>query len=208
MEESGRLQSMKLQRVGHDRVTSLSFYSSFWRRKWQPTPVFLPGESHGQRGLIGYSLWGHKESDMTKQLTHTHTHTHTPQFHYRLQRETCPWATWDTLIVNPSHMIHEYVKCFVSLTFSLSKVGSKYTPVDTENRCRRQLDSVWLRKCTQNWANHIEKEIRDYQHTFLLCRIEKVFNLKKKNPSRDVEWTHWCMRKKCKRVLDPWPVGW
>ena len=72
MEESGRLQSMKLQRVGHDRVTSLSFYSSFWRRKWQPTPVFLPGESHGQRGLIGYSLWGRKESDMTKQLTHTH----------------------------------------------------------------------------------------------------------------------------------------
>ena len=31
-----------------------------WRRKWQPTPVFLPGESHGQRSLAGYSLWGHK----------------------------------------------------------------------------------------------------------------------------------------------------
>ena len=39
-----------------------------WRRKWQPTPVFLPGESHGQRSLVGYSLWGHKESDMTEQL--------------------------------------------------------------------------------------------------------------------------------------------
>ena len=36
-----------------------------WRRKWQPTPVFLPGESHGQRTLIGYSPWGRKESDMT-----------------------------------------------------------------------------------------------------------------------------------------------
>ena len=34
-----------------------------WRRKWQPTPVFLPGESHGQRSLVGYSQWGHKESD-------------------------------------------------------------------------------------------------------------------------------------------------
>ena len=33
-----------------------------WRRKWQPTPVFLPGESHGQRNLVGHSLWGHKES--------------------------------------------------------------------------------------------------------------------------------------------------
>ena len=46
----------------------LSYYSSFWRRKWQPTPVFLPGESHGQRGLVGYGLWGCKESDTTKQL--------------------------------------------------------------------------------------------------------------------------------------------
>ena len=34
-------------------------------RTWQPTPVFLPGESHGQRGLVGYSPWGHKESDTT-----------------------------------------------------------------------------------------------------------------------------------------------
>ena len=41
------------------------------RRKWQPTPVFLPGKSHGQRSLVGYSPWGHKELDMTEQLTHT-----------------------------------------------------------------------------------------------------------------------------------------
>ena len=39
-----------------------------WRRKWQPTPVFLPGESHGQRSLVGYSPWGHKESDTTERL--------------------------------------------------------------------------------------------------------------------------------------------
>ena len=74
MEEPGGLQSMELQRVGHDWATSLSFCSSFWRRKWHPTPVFLPGESHGQRGLVGCSLWGCTESDTTKQLTHTHTH--------------------------------------------------------------------------------------------------------------------------------------
>ena len=36
-----------------------------WRRKWQPTPVFLPGKSHGQWSLAGYSAWGHKESDTT-----------------------------------------------------------------------------------------------------------------------------------------------
>ena len=43
-------------------------------RKWQPTPVFLSGESHRQRSLVGYSPWGPKESDMTEQLTHNHTH--------------------------------------------------------------------------------------------------------------------------------------
>ena len=37
-----------------------------WRRKWQPTPVFLPGKSCGQRSLVGYSPWGHKELDMTE----------------------------------------------------------------------------------------------------------------------------------------------
>ena len=40
-----------------------------WRRKWQPTPEFLPGESHGQRSLAGYSPWGRKESDTTEWLT-------------------------------------------------------------------------------------------------------------------------------------------
>ena len=36
-----------------------------WRRKWQPSPVFLPGKSHGRRSLVGYSPWGHKESGVT-----------------------------------------------------------------------------------------------------------------------------------------------
>ena len=38
------------------------------RRKWQPTPVFLHGESHGQRSLVAYSPWGHKESNTTERL--------------------------------------------------------------------------------------------------------------------------------------------
>ena len=46
-----------------------------WRRAWQHTPVFLPGESHGQRSLAGYSPWGSRESDKTKLLTYIHTHT-------------------------------------------------------------------------------------------------------------------------------------
>ena len=40
-----------------------------WRRKWLPTPVFLPGKSHGQRNLVDYSPWGHKELDTTEQLS-------------------------------------------------------------------------------------------------------------------------------------------
>ena len=40
-----------------------------WRRAWQPTPVFFPGEPHGQRSLVGYSPWGYKESDMTERLS-------------------------------------------------------------------------------------------------------------------------------------------
>ena len=46
-----------------------------WRRKWHPTPVFLPGQSHVQRSLLGYSPWGCKKSDMTECLAHTHTHS-------------------------------------------------------------------------------------------------------------------------------------
>ena len=46
--------------------------------EWQPTPVFLLGEVHGQRSLAGYSPRVLKESDTTERLTHTHTHTHTP----------------------------------------------------------------------------------------------------------------------------------
>ena len=40
----------------------------FWRRKWQPTPVFMPGKSHGPRSLMGYNPWGRKESDTTEWL--------------------------------------------------------------------------------------------------------------------------------------------
>ena len=60
-EEPGRLQSTGSLRVGHDWATSLSLFTFMhWRRKWQPTPVFLPGESQGQRRLVGCHLWGLK----------------------------------------------------------------------------------------------------------------------------------------------------
>ena len=67
MEEPGRLQSMGSLRVGHNSVTSLSLFTFLhWRRKWQPTPVFLPGESQGRGSLVGCRLWGRTESDTTE----------------------------------------------------------------------------------------------------------------------------------------------
>ena len=67
MEEPGRLQSVGSQRVGHDRAISLSLFTFMhWRRKWQPTPLFLPGESQGRGSLVGCHLWGHTESDTTE----------------------------------------------------------------------------------------------------------------------------------------------
>ena len=56
--------------------TDIKIYTTFnpwvgkipWRRKWQPTLVLMPGKFHGWRSLVGYSPWGHKESDTTKQL--------------------------------------------------------------------------------------------------------------------------------------------
>ena len=66
-EEPGGLQSMGSGRLGHDRATSLSLFTFMhWRRKWQPTPVFLPGESQGRGSLVGCRLWGPTESDTTE----------------------------------------------------------------------------------------------------------------------------------------------
>ena len=66
-EKLGRLQSMGSLRVGHDSVTSLSLFTFMhWRREWQPTSVFLPGESQGRESLVGCRHWGRTESDTTE----------------------------------------------------------------------------------------------------------------------------------------------
>ena len=66
-EEPGRLQSMGSLGVGHDWATSLSLFTFMHcRRKWQPTPVFLPGEYQGRGSLVGFHLCGRTESDTTE----------------------------------------------------------------------------------------------------------------------------------------------
>ena len=66
-EKPGRLPAIGSRRVGYDWATSLSLFTFLhWRRKWQPTPVFLPGESQGRESLVGCRLWGLTESGMTE----------------------------------------------------------------------------------------------------------------------------------------------
>ena len=65
-EESDRLQSMGSLRV-KTRLSNFSLFTFMrWRRIWQPTPVFLPGESQGQGSLVGCRLWGRTDSDTTE----------------------------------------------------------------------------------------------------------------------------------------------
>ena len=79
------------QQCRRPRVQSLGWEDPPWRRKWQPTPVFLPGESHGQRSLVGYSPWGHKESDTTEWLTHTFVSIFSNLIFICIQRALCEY---------------------------------------------------------------------------------------------------------------------
>ena len=72
MEEPSRLQSMGSRRVRHDWATSLSLFTFMhWRRKWQPTPLFLPGESQGRGSLVGCRLWGAQSQTRLNDFTFT-----------------------------------------------------------------------------------------------------------------------------------------
>ena len=76
--EPGGLQSMGSLRVGHDWATSLLLFTFMhWRRKWQPTPVFLLGESQRQRLLVGGRLWGRTGLDTTGATSQQQQHRRT-----------------------------------------------------------------------------------------------------------------------------------
>ena len=62
----GRKLFERFRAIGIIAWTYIKICSPTWRRKWQPTPAFLPGKSQGRRNLVGYSPWDHKELDMTE----------------------------------------------------------------------------------------------------------------------------------------------
>ena len=74
-ESTGQCRRLKRHKKPHKRAFNPWVWKILQRRKWRPTPVFLPGKSHEQRKLVGNSPRGHKELDMTKRA-HTHKHTH------------------------------------------------------------------------------------------------------------------------------------
>ena len=91
-EEPGGLQSMGSLGVGHNWAISLSLFTlKHWRRKWQPTPVFLPGESQGWRSLVGCHLWGRTELDTTEA---TEQQQWVPQMHLNSIRLATIWLTF------------------------------------------------------------------------------------------------------------------
>ena len=76
-EEPGGLKSMGSLRVGHEWATSLWLFTFMhWRRKWQPTPVFLPGESQGRGSLVGCRLWGRQSWTRLKWLSSSSIYLH------------------------------------------------------------------------------------------------------------------------------------
>ena len=90
-----------------------------WRRKWQPTPVFLPGKSHRQKSLAGYSPWGRKESDTTEQLNNN-------KWKYNRQegkRVTCS-DNWTMLKMDNSYHLKNYLFKFGCTGSSLWQVRS------------------------------------------------------------------------------------
>ena len=90
VEEPGRLRSMGSLRVRHDWATSLSLFTFMhWRRKWQPTPEFLSGESQGWGSLVGCCLWGCTELDTIEV-------TQQQQQPWTLLVSSCQTRTWLT----------------------------------------------------------------------------------------------------------------
>ena len=92
--------------VAHDWATSLSLFTFMqWRRKWQPTPVFLPGESQGQRSLVGCHLWGHTELDTTKVMQQQQG-TLASMMRTEAWQALIPWSlsSWITLCGSQSHV--------------------------------------------------------------------------------------------------------
>ena len=101
-----------------------------WRRKWQPTPVFLPGKSHGQRSLAGCSPWGRKESDTTEWL----------HFHFHFRENVTKRNKWT--IFYPSVM--KYNLCLLHIPWGFPDGASGKGSTSQHMRNKRHVFSPWV----------------------------------------------------------------
>ena len=123
-----------------------------WRRKWHPTQVFLPGKSHGQRSLVGYSPWGRKESDTTERLHFTSGHNmcslavESRYVTTTLKNDFCsaPWSPVATLI---------HLHPFPSMTTPHSRRGSFNSAVSSSLHQCGFSSFVWLYILTLQWSH-------------------------------------------------------
>ena len=120
------LQSMGSLRVRHDWATSLSLFTIMhWRRKWPPTPVFLPGESQGWGSLVGCRLWGLTESDTTEATCSSSSSSRPRIRAHKLFSKVPAWKSDGTLkylLLFPffSHSVTSYFKpSFLFLSLGL-----------------------------------------------------------------------------------------
>ena len=147
-EEPGRLQFMGSRRVGHDWATSLSLFTFLhWRRKWQPTPVFLPGESQGRGSLVGCRLWGRTESDTTE-ATAAAAGARSPVTLLSLERMV-PWTpqyksihgSWSLFLLGSakSHFTSSWVLSILALIFkTIYDASLTYINISVTNLYVRQ----------------------------------------------------------------------
>ena len=117
-------------------------------RKWQPTPVFLFKEFHGQRSLDGYSPWDHKELDTTERLTHTHTHTHTHTVFIEHLLQSC--SCWDTKMEMGKIRRNIYLEIDQGETSQRRKQGHNTQETQNSRNCvgrglkeQRKMGEVW-----------------------------------------------------------------
>ena len=147
MEEPGRLQSMgSLESDTTERLSDFTFMH--WKRKWQPTPVFLPGESHGRGSLVGCRLWGRTESDTTEATQ-------------QQQQQYIERPSAQTSIISPDSQHHRFTLC-------CNKSPSFGSPLKI-GRCQKEGTNILVENTVQitfcldklglpDGAEHLEEE--------------------------------------------------
>ena len=127
MEEPGGLQSMRLLWVGPDWATSLSLFTLMhWRRKWQPTPVFLPGESQGQGSLVGCHLGSHRVGHDWSDLA----------------AAAAAAAAFSLLILHLEYGNGSFAQCIYSNKMCEIGLADKYIPLSSFQTLRIELPPV------------------------------------------------------------------